>query len=186
MNRNTTNTPNLRDIMNEFENVSIHRISNTANVTYGLLLKKSKEPIANVPYDPEAINYDAVEKYLEKREIDWRNLPWEEMNTKDSRATLIKDHTRFVPGTKVFLRISPTTPAEILFKTETHIVFMLEGTSEPKAWSINTFMLNGPSMEARSKKESVEQDVAQEETTEVTEKPAKKSAKKSEAESTSN
>lgn len=146
------NNPSLRELMDTYGNVSIHKIANTANITYGLILKKSKQPIEGVPYDPEAVNFEAVEKYLEGRKVDWLNLPWDEMNSTESKAVLMKDHTKFVPGMKVYLRSNADTPYEILIKTETHIVFMLEGTSEPRAWSINTFMLNGPSLEPRTKK----------------------------------
>ena len=139
----------LASLMAKYENVSIHKISKITNVTYGLILKKAKQPIANIPYDPEAINYDAVEEYLRGRGISVKDLPWDEMNTTESKAVLIHDHEQFQPGMKVYLRSDKTTPVQILFKTETHIVFMKEGTTEPKSWSINTFMLNGPSMEPR-------------------------------------
>lgn len=152
----------LAKFMADHENVSIHKISKITNVTYGLILKKAKQPIANIPYDPEAINYAAVEDYLKTRGVNVRDLPWDEMNSNESKAVLIHDQEQFKPGMKVFLRGNKTTPVNILFKTETHIVFMLEGSTEPKSWSINTFMLNGPSMEPREEAPEVAGPVAEE------------------------
>ena len=73
-------------------------------------------------------------------------------------TALQKDIDAFKVGDKVYLRRNNTTPYEIVYKTETHVVIMLEGTSEPQAWANNTFLMNGPVFEPRSEKSS-KQDV---------------------------
>ena len=59
----------------------------------------------------------------------------------------------------------PTTPLSIIYKTETHIVMLLEGTTEPICWKQTTLLLNGPTKEPRAPK--VEKVVEVEETEKI-------------------
>ena len=149
---------NLQTYMEKYENVSIRKLSAATNINYGILLKLSKQPIPGVAYDPEAINYDAVEQKLIKKEIDITTLNWEEMNV-GRTTTLSKNVDDFKVGDEVYLRKNNEVPYVIVYKTETHVVIMLKGTSEPQAWSNNTFMLNGPAFEPRVSKTEVEVEV---------------------------
>ena len=38
-------------------NASLRKLAQATNINYGVLLKKSKEPIPGEAYDPEAINW---------------------------------------------------------------------------------------------------------------------------------
>ena len=146
---------NLQTYMEKYENVSIRKLAATTGINYGILLKLSKQPIPGVAYDPEAINYDAVEQKLIKKEIDITTLNWEEMNV-GRTTTLSKNVDDFKVGDEVYLRKNNEVPYVIVYKTETHVVIMLKGTSEPQAWSNNTFMLNGPAFEPRVSKTEAE------------------------------
>lgn len=141
-------------------NASLRKLAAATNVNYGVLLKKSKEPIPGEAYDPEATNWQALEDKLTSKGVDWNNLNWSELNAGPNRkgTALQKDIAAFQVGDKVYLRRDNTTPYEILYKTETHVVIMKEGTSEPQAWANNTFLINGPVFEPRAKKSS-KQDV---------------------------
>lgn len=141
-------------------NASLRKLAAATNVNYGVLLKKSKEPIPGEAYDPEATNWKALEDKLTSKGVDWNNLNWSELNAGPNRkgTALQKDIDAFKVGDKVYLRRDNTTPYEILYKTETHVVIMKEGTSEPMAWANNTFLINGPVFEPRAKKSS-KQDV---------------------------
>ena len=147
---------NLQTYMEKYENVSIRKLAANTGINYGILLKLSKQPIPGVAYDPEAINYVAVEQKLIKKEIDLTTLDWESMNV-GRTTTLSKSVDDFKVGDKVYLRKNNEVPYVIVYKTETHVVIMLEGTSEPQAWSNNTFMLNGPAFEPRAQKTEVEE-----------------------------
>lgn len=144
-------------------NASLRKLAAATNVNYGVLLKKSKEPIPGEAYDPEATNWKALEDKLTSKGVDWNNLNWSELNAGPNRkgTALQKDIDAFKVGDEVYLRRDNTTPYEILYKTETHVVIMKEGTSEPQAWANNTFLINGPVFEPRAKKSS-KQDVAEE------------------------
>lgn len=140
-------------------NASLRKLAQATNINYGVLLKKSKDPIPGEAYDPEATNWAALEAKLTSKGIDWNNLNWSELNAGPNRkgTSLQKDIDAFKVGDRVYLRRDNTTPYEIVYKTDTHVVIMKEGTSEPQAWSNNTFLINGPVFEPRATKVKAEQ-----------------------------
>lgn len=147
----------LKEKFEKYPNVSLRRLAPVVNVNYGLLLKKSKEPVQGEVYDPEATNWEAIaaacSTTLERRR-NYANIDWEELNKSAARkgASLIKDMSKFPVGSKVYLRRNNETPYEIVYKTETHVVIQLEGTQEPIVWANNTFLINGPVFEPRATK----------------------------------
>lgn len=158
----TTTNNSLQTYFEQYPNASIRKLSTVTGINYGIMLKLSKKPIPGEAYDPEAINWGALEEKLTSKGIDWTTLNWDAMNEGPNRkgATLQKDINAYSVGTKVYLRKNNATPYEIVYKTGTHIVIMLEGTTEPQALAHNTFLLYGPSFEPRavkSEKEEVEE-----------------------------
>ena len=158
----TTNRESLQALFEKYPNASLRKLAAVTEINYGVLLKKSKDPIPGEAYDPEAINWKALEDKLTAKGVDWNTLDWEALNAGPNRkgTSLQKDIDAFKVGDKVYLRRNNTTPYEIVYKTETHVVLMLEGTSEPMAWANNTFLINGPVFQPRtekSKKEEVEE-----------------------------
>lgn len=147
-----TSTFDLRAALEKYSNVSLRKLAQAAEISYGWVLKNSKKPIAGETYDPDAINYDAVVAVFAKRNIDLASLDWETLNAASLRKGNIvcKDMGSFAIGQKVYLREDNTTPFEICYMTDTHIVIMKEGTTEPRAWSHSTFLLKGPSFEPRA------------------------------------
>ena len=156
-------TNSLQALFTAYPNASLRKLAAATEINYGVLLKKSKDPIPGEAYDPEATNWKALEDKLTAKGIDWTVLDWEAMNAGPNRkgTSLQKDIDAFKVGDKVYLRRNNTTPYEILYKTETHVVIMLEGTSEPQAWANNTFLINGPVFQPRAEK-SKKEEVAEE------------------------
>lgn len=144
----------LQAMFEAYPNASIRKLSAAAGINYGIMLKLSKKPIPGEAYDPEAINWAALEAKLVAKSVDWTTLDWEAMNAGPNRqgATLQKDINAYNVGDKVYLRKNNTTPYTIVYKTETHIVIMLDGTTEPQALAHNTFILYGPASEPRAAK----------------------------------
>lgn len=144
----------LQSLFEAYPNASLRKLAHVTGVNYGVLLKKSKDPIPGEAYDPEATNWKALEDKLTSKGIDWTTLDWVALNAGPNRqgATLQKNIDAFNVGDKVYLRKNNTTPYEILYKTATHVVIMLEGTSEPQAWANNTFLINGPVYQPRAEK----------------------------------
>lgn len=154
-----TVTLSLREYFEAHPNASIRKLAVATGINYGILLKKSKEPIPGEAYDPEATNWRALEEKLTAKDVDWTKLDWNALNTERTHkgATLVKDMSAFKVGDKVYLRRNNTTPYQILYKTETHVVIMLEGTTEPQAWANNTFLINGPVFQPRAEKSQKEE-----------------------------
>lgn len=150
----TTTRESLQSLFEKYPNASLRKLAAATEVNYGVLLKKSKDPIPGEAYDPEATNWAALEAKLTSKGIDWNTLNWDALNAGPNRkgASLQKDIESFKVGDKVYLRRDNTTPYEILYKTETHVVIMKVGTSEPQAWANNTFLINGPVFEPRAEK----------------------------------
>ena len=150
----TTTRESLQALFEKYPNASLRKLAQATDINYGVLLKKSKDPIPGEAYDPEATNWKALEDKLTSKGVDWNALDWEALNAGPNRkgSALQKDIDAFKVGDKVYLRRDNTTPYEILYKTETHVVIMKVGTSEPQAWANNTFLINGPVFEPRAEK----------------------------------
>ena len=142
----------LRAAMESHPNVSLRKLATACEVSYGWILKKSKEPIPGMTYDPEAVNYEAVAATFAKKGIDLSTLDWDTLNEAVLKrgVQLTKNMDAFQVGQKVYLREDNTTPFEICYKTDTHIVIMKEGTTEPRAWSHGTFLMKGHVFEPRT------------------------------------
>lgn len=151
-NETATRTFNLKEAMESHPNVSLRKLANACEVSYGWVLKQSKKPIAGVAYDPDAVNYEAVQDTFEKKGIHLEDLDWEALNeaTLKRGSLLVKDMAAFHVGQKVYLREDNEVPFEICYMTETHIVIMKEGATEPRAWSHSTFLMKGPVFEPRT------------------------------------
>lgn len=147
-----TATFDLETAMQKYPNVSLRKLATACEVSYGWILKKSKEPIPGMAYDPEAVNYEAVAATFAKKGIDLSTLDWDTLNEAVLKrgVQLTKNMDAFQVGQKVYLREDNTTPFEICYKTDTHIVIMKEGTTEPRAWSHGTFLMKGPVFEPRT------------------------------------
>ena len=144
----TTTRESLQALFEKYPNASLRKLAQATDINYGVLLKKSKDPIPGEAYDPEATNWAALEAKLTSKGVDWNTLDWEALNAGPNRkgASLQKDIESFKVGDKVYLRRDNTTPYE------THVVIMKVGTSEPQAWANNTFLINGPVFEPRAEK----------------------------------
>lgn len=150
---NETPTVNLEELMTKYPNVSLRKLALSLELSYGWILKCSKKPIPGQPYDPDAINYEEVQKTFARKGINLEELDWASLNesAQTSRGiSLVKDMSSFQVGGKVYLREDNEVPFDICYKTDTHIVIMKEGSTEPRAWSHSTFLMKGPVFEPRT------------------------------------
>lgn len=148
-----TPTVDLKSLMEQYPNVSLRKLALSLDLSYGWILKCSKKPIAGQPYDPDATNYDEVAKTFARKGIDLTSIDWESLNesAQTSRGILLtKDMSAFEVGQKVYLREDNEVPFEICYKTNSHIVIIKEGSTEPRAWSHSTFLMKGPVFEPRT------------------------------------
>ena len=146
----------LKENFEKHPNATIRKFAHATEMNYMGLLNASRKPVVGEAYDPEAKNYNAMAELIAKNGVDVAGVNWEEPETinRASTATLIKDMDKFTVGSKVYIRRNPTSPYEIVYKTETHIVLLLEGSTEPIAWKHSTFLFNGPQFEPRKAAEA--------------------------------
>lgn len=114
-------TATLADYCNKYTNVTLADIAKATGANVTVMRGKAREPIVGEVYDPEKVNYKAVEEYLRKRNPSLRleSLLWEEMNTpkeKTSRA-LVLDYT---VGTHYNIR-RLHGEFTVVYATETHV-----------------------------------------------------------------
>lgn len=142
-------TNQLSDLLSK--GLTLRKIAHASGANYGKLLKASRQPIPGVPYDPEALNFAAMVKVLQPVAEQFAAVDWDEVLQKGVRkVTVVKDIEAFKVGTKVYLRRSENS-FEIVWTTDTHVVILEENSTEPRCWSWDTFLANGPALEPRQK-----------------------------------
>lgn len=122
--------------------LSLRKLAEYVDVNYNSLLKAAKKPIVGEVYDPAAVNYDEIETYLRKRDVDVDNLNWGEISelSQSASSTRKKEDINWQPGMKFTLRGTIETAIfEVIFVTTSHIVFMEVGGTQPRVMSWNTF-----------------------------------------------
>lgn len=163
----------LKEQFELHKNVSLRKVAQAIGLNYQTMLKASKQPIVGQPYNPDELNYGAVAQYIAKRddaveafeEIDWPAMDASAQAGRQAQLSKDINDPMFEVGKQVYLRTNPTVPYNIIFKTGTHIVLMLEGTEEPISWSHSTFFFKGPQAEPRTVK--IEKDLVVESQTET-------------------
>lgn len=139
----------------QYPNASLRKLAAATNLSYPVLLKRSKAPVVGQPYDPEATNWKAVAEYVVNHDVHLEDLDWEALNAPKQRAGTIgvgKSLSDYAVGQKVWLRRDNEVPYQIVYMTETHVVLLQDNSTEPIAWSATTFLLNGPALQPRTKK----------------------------------
>lgn len=139
----------LSDLLSK--GLTLRKIAHASGANYGKLLKASRQPIPGEPYDPNALNFAAMEEVLKPVAEQFAAVDWDEVLQNGVRkVSVVKDIEAFKVGTKVYLRRSENS-FEIVWTTDTHVVILEENSTEPRCWSWDTFLANGPALEPRQK-----------------------------------
>lgn len=155
-NLSTAKSDSRTELSNQLSNLlskglTLRKIAHASGANYGKLLKASRQPIPGVPYDPEALNFAAMVEVLQPVAEQFAAVDWDEVLQNGVRkVTVVKDIEAFKVGTKVYLRRSENS-FEIVWTTDTHVVILEENSTEPRCWSWDTFLANGPALEPRQK-----------------------------------
>ena len=146
----------LKNIQENYPNITLRKFCETTGLCYQYLLKLSKQPIANQPYDPTAFNYEAVQKVIDKREgLDLDSFNWSEIeaqavatrNIQRNSTTLKREEFVLADGStaKVHftLRSNPNTYFTI-YTNDTNIVFGDVNSDDVRTMNWNTFLHQSP------------------------------------------
>lgn len=134
----------LKEIKTMYPRLSLRRICEETQLCYQYLLKASKQPIAKQAYDPTATNYEAMNAIIAKKGIDLDSFAWSEIEASIKVVEPISKPNEFVGGETEFkLRVDDTIYLT-MFTTETHIVFMPVGETQPRVMNWDTFLHQSP------------------------------------------
>lgn len=135
--------PSAADVLKNWfetvEGISLRKLSLATDVSYQMLLKASRKPIEGVPYDPAAINYQALANVLERHEIDVNAIDVAQLEGVAIRAAL-KEHD-LKQGDKYTIRNNPLQWT-IVVLTETSLC--LQADNDLRTMSISTFLHQTP------------------------------------------
>lgn len=132
----------LKQIMDEQPKLSLRRICEETGACYQYCLKASKKPIANRVYDPSAFNYSEVETLLRKK-VDIDTIDWEAVAATIKVAEPVNQPEEFQAGVQFTFR-NDEEMYEVIFTTETHIVFMSVNETQPRVMNYSTFIHQSP------------------------------------------
>lgn len=145
-----TNITNFETLKTTYPKVSLKKICEVTNVCYQYVLKASKKPIPNTPYDPTSINYDEVDKIFERKGIDLSSFDWETIENEITTIIPINKVEDFTVGKEFTLRETEEkkgTIYSVIYTTETHIVFMSNESTQPRVMNWDTFVHQSPRIE---------------------------------------
>lgn len=134
----TQNTSIIEKKMSSIENLSLRKLAMFLDVNYNMLLKAGKQPKAGEVYNPELLNYDAIETYLRKKlgegfdKIDW------DAAANCTVAVRSKESITWEVGSKLKIR-GDESVYQVMIATATHVCIMAVDGTQPRVFSWNTF-----------------------------------------------
>lgn len=145
---------NIQELKNAYPKISLKKICDETKVCYQYVLKASKQPIENQPYDATAFNYEAVQKIFDKKEIDLSSYDWDQINAEQKVFEPINKPEDFICNTTFFKIRNVETIYVTVYTTESHIVFVPASRSEgtqPRVMNWDTFLHQSPRIISTSK-----------------------------------
>ena len=135
--------PSAADVLKNWfetvEGISLRKLSLATGVSYQMLLKASRKPIEGIPYDPAAINYQALADLLTRHEIDVNAIDVAQLEGVAIRAAL-REHD-LKQGDKYTMR-GNTQEWTIALLTATSVC--LQSNDDLRTMSISTFLHQTP------------------------------------------
>lgn len=137
----------IETIRTNYPKLSLKSICEAAGLCYQYVLKASKQPIAGQAYDPEAINYGAIAKIVERKNVDLDAIDWADLESQIKVVTPISKIEDFAVGVEFMLREAAEKKGTLyttVYTTETHIVFLSVGNTQPRVMNWDTFVHQSP------------------------------------------
>lgn len=141
----------LQNVMEANKKLSLRKIAQATEVSYLTLLKASKAPVEGEVYDPNVVNYQAIEaKLIEKmgqeafEAYDWESLVDMDMNIKVELSGFEQGDLITLKNPGYSKKYTAETVYTIILMTETHVVLMPNDSTEPRVLSNGTLKICGP------------------------------------------
>ena len=134
-------------IRTNYPKLSLKAICEATGLCYQYVLKASKQPILGKSYDPEEVNYEAINKIVERKEVDLDAIDWEALEASIKSTVPVSKPEDFTPGVEFTLREVEEKKGivySVLLTTESHVVFMAADSTQPRVMNWDTFAHQSP------------------------------------------
>ena len=139
-----TNTITFKQIREEYTQISLKKFCETTELCYQYILKASKQPVEGQPYDPTAINYNAVQRIIDQKGIDLDSFDWDKLNSEQTmRTTPINAIDDFKIGTQFKLRTVDNV-YRVVYISITCIAFVDSFDEKIRTMNHDTFIHQSP------------------------------------------
>ena len=139
-----TNTITFKQIREEYTQISLKKFCETTELCYQYILKASKQPVEGQPYDPTAINYNAVQRIIDQKGIDLDSFDWDKLNSEQTmRTTPINAIDDFKIGTQFKLRTDDNV-YRVVYISITCIAFVDSFDEKIRTMNHDTFIHQSP------------------------------------------
>jgi hypothetical protein len=151
----------LEKAFSDNKELSLRKLAASLEVNHALLLKKAKEPVPGQVYDPNAINWTAVEEAIQasrkkanKSPIDFEKLNYDEIA--GIKVVAPVKETNLEVGDEFTMTYKPYSGLiwKVMLKTATHVCIMAADSTEPKVMAFGTLYACGAKKLAKSPQES--------------------------------
>ena len=139
-----TNTITFKQIREDYKMISLKLFCETTELCYQYILKASKKPIEGQPYDPTAVNYDAVQKIIDQKNVNLNAFDWDKLNDEHIlRTTPINAIDDFEIGTQFKLR-TDVNVYRVVYISNTCIAFVDSFNEKIRTMNHDTFIHQSP------------------------------------------
>ena len=138
----------IKELKTTYNKLSLKKICDETKMCYQYVLKASKQPIENQPYDATAFNYEAVQKIFDKKEVDLDKFDWETIAAEQRTFEPINKPEEITVDKQTQFKIrNDNTIYKTIYTTESHIVFIAEDpnvSTQPRVMNWDTFLHQSP------------------------------------------
>lgn len=136
----------IETVLKEHSKLSLKRVCDEAGLCYQYVFKASKTPIEGVPYDASATNFEAVQRIVDKKEIDLSKFDWEAIEASVKTFEPVNKSEDFQTETNFRLRADEKIYT-VLYRNENYVCFInSEETTiaQPRVMNWDTFLHQSP------------------------------------------
>lgn len=133
----------LQTIFNENKDLTIAKVAaflKESKVSAAAMTKKSKEPIVGEVYNPEAINFKAIEEYLVSKKINIDTIDWKAVVALEAEEKVIEMTLEVGDTFKMKYKPYSTQVWQLVYKTATHVCVINNESTEPKVLAHKTIV----------------------------------------------
>ena len=137
----------IETIRTNYAKLSLKKICEVTNVCYQYVLKASRKPIPDKPYNPTDFNYDEVNRIFERKNVNFDDYDWSKIESEIVVVAPINKIDDFKVGVEFTLRETDDKTGivyEVIYVTETHIVFKAVDSTHPRVMNFDTFVHQSP------------------------------------------